>query len=132
MQSSRTYSLPLYFLGGNFTVYCQLCISFGGEHWKLVGKLYVETLFEKNGWSRKGRYVGTYIALQSSLVVCITLSISKWCLIITCLPLYVSHQGVYRLLRCVMYLIHIYTTYTFWWNTVHTFFEKRKNYETSR
>ena len=83
MQSSRTYSLPfILFFIGNFTVcFICVCISFLGEHWKFVGKLYVETLFEQNGWKWKGGIcrtyiVGTYIALQSSLVR-ITSSISK-------------------------------------------------------
>ena len=89
-------------------------------------------------WSGKGRYVGTYIALQSSLVR-ITSSISKWCLIITCLPLYVSHNRVYRHLQ-MYYLNHIYTTNTFlicdksknfFWNFFWKFWMRLNNFLTS-
>ena len=63
MQSSRTYSLPfILFFIGNFTVcFICVCVSFLGENWKFVGKLYVETLFEQNGWKWKGGICRTYI-----------------------------------------------------------------------
>ena len=111
--------------------YICIYLFLGGEKTLEVGwKALVETLFEQNGWKWKGeiyRYIYC-IALQSSLVR-ITSSISKWCLIITCLPLYVNHNGVNRPLKCIIWFTP--TDYVcakhfphFWY-----FFDKRKNCE---